>query len=138
MINDKALVDATIAQLVIDEGFKSKPYKDTVGVWTIGHGLTYLTPDESAQVVCNRLHSAYLPACIRLFAGYEELTQARQSVILNMCFNLGEPRLKKFVQMRRHIRAGDYNRAADEMLDSTWARQVGHRAIRLAREMRLG
>jgi len=34
------------------------------------------------------------------------------------------------------LRAGDWGTAADEMLDSKWAEQVGPRAVRLIRMMR--
>lgn len=50
----------------------------------------------------------------------------------NMAFNLGEPRLSKFVRMLGAIRILDFNTAADEALDSLWAKQVGPRATRIA------
>jgi len=37
------------------EGFRSKPYQDHLGVWTIGHGLTFLTEKESKRIVQQRL-----------------------------------------------------------------------------------
>jgi lysozyme len=138
MINDQEIVDSAIIQIVKDEGFRPKPYKDTVGVWTIGHGLTYLTPEESRLIVSVRIHDTYLPAARRLFPNFDDLTEKRRKVLINMCFNLGETRLKMFVRFRKRVLAEDYNLAADEMLDSKWARQVGHRAQRLAREMRIG
>ena len=45
--------------------------------------------------------------------------------MINMLFNLGLPRLLGFTNMWAAIQAGDYAKAADEMLDSKWAAQVG-------------
>ena len=55
-----------------------------------------------------------------------------------MCFNLGINRLMKFVKALDLMRANRYDAAAQEMLDSKWAKQVGARATRLAEIMRKG
>ncbi len=55
-----------------------------------------------------------------------------------MAFNLGMAGLLKFQKMITAIGCMDYGGAADEMLDSRWARQVGRRAQRLAEMMRTG
>ncbi|MFQ5421037.1 MAG: hypothetical protein ACE5EY_11830, partial [Anaerolineae bacterium] len=57
---------------------------------------------------------------------------------INMAFNLGRTRLARFGKMWAAIHIGDYALAAEEMLDSRWARQVGERAHRLAEMMRDG
>ena len=53
-----------------------------------------------------------------------------------MMFNMGRPRLYKFVGMRKAIEEKDWNRAADEMIDSRWYKQVTNRAERLVQRMR--
>ena len=53
-----------------------------------------------------------------------------------MMFNMGRPRLSKFRGMRAAVDAGDWNRAADEMVDSRWCQQVTNRADRLVNRMR--
>ena len=53
-------------------------------------------------------------------------------MLVNMHFNLGMPTLRKFRNMLDALERREYNRAADEMLDSNWADQVGNRAIELA------
>jgi len=55
-----------------------------------------------------------------------------------MAFNLGRPRLAKFKRMLAAIAAEDFVRAAAEMLNSSWAIDVGQRARTLARLMRDG
>ena len=46
-------------------------------------------------------------------------------------FNLGYPRLSKFVKFIDAMQKGDWKKASEEMIDSKWASQVGRRAIRL-------
>jgi len=56
---------------------------------------------------------------------------------MNMCF-MGIQKLLKFKKMLAAAEAGDYDKAADEILDSKYAKQVGARATRLAQMMRTG
>jgi lysozyme len=55
-----------------------------------------------------------------------------------MCFNLGVTRLGGFVNTLAAMKRGDYEAAADGMMKSLWASQVGRRAQRLAKMMREG
>ena len=71
------------------------------------------------------------------FGWYRHLNDTRKMVLIDMCFNLGMPRLKKFKRMIAAMERIDYTNAAAEMLDSRWARQVGNRAIELA-DMMMG
>lgn len=69
---------------------------------------------------------------------YLSLSEKRQEVLINMCFNLGINRLLKFKRMFAAIDRADYPEAGREMLDSRWARQVGNRSKELAEKMRDG
>jgi len=62
---------------------------------------------------------------------WRSLNDNRQRVIANMCFNLGHPRLSKFKKFIQAMQISDWERAAEEMLDSKWSSQVGDRALRL-------
>jgi lysozyme len=55
-----------------------------------------------------------------------------------MRFNLGGGGIRDFRNMIDAVIKNDFNRAAGEMLNSRWARQVGDRADVLARMMREG
>ena len=54
-----------------------------------------------------------------------------QRVLINMCFNMGAPRLGKFQNMKKAVEAGDWKQAAVEGRDSRWHKQVPNRAERL-------
>ena len=55
-----------------------------------------------------------------------------------MAYNIGPGRVIEFSRMVDAIKAQDWPRAADEMLASQWAREVGLRAMRLAKIMETG
>jgi len=55
-----------------------------------------------------------------------------------MAFNLGVPRLLKFKKTIAAIQREDWEEAAEQMLMSKWAIQVGSRAYRLADIMLTG
>ena len=67
----------------------------------------------------------------RTFDWFEDLSDARQRVCVNMCFNLGLTRLLGFKKFIAAMETGQWETAGVEMLDSKWSRQVGDRSIRL-------
>jgi len=133
--------DQLVDQLIIHEGVELKPYKDTLGILTIGIGRNLedrgISEDEARYLCLNDIEIVERELASN-FAIVDGLDPARQLVIADMAFNLGVPRLRGFAKMWLAIERGDYNAAAEEMLDSKWARQVGQRAQRLAETMRTG
>lgn len=139
--------DKTVAQLQTHEGLRLSLYLDSVGATTIGYGTNLsvgINQDEAALLMAYRLKtvSNELVVYIKskgLTEGQEGWwTEARAAVLLNMAYNLGMPRLKTFVKFFASLKAEDAETAANEMLDSVWARQVGSRATELAEQMRTG
>lgn len=129
------------AQLEIDEGKRSRMYLDTVGKWTAGVGRNLsdraFSEDEIALMLKNDI--ALVEADLdRDLPWWRSMTDARQNVLANMCFNLGINRLLGFKNTLAFMEAKRYDAAAKGMLDSKWARQVGQRANRLAAIMRTG
>ena len=59
-------------------------------------------------------------------------------MLVDMCFNLGLSGLKKFTKMLTALEAGDFDTAADELLNSRWDGQVGRRARENAAMMKSG
>lgn len=129
------------AELKRDEGVRSKPYVDTVGKITIGVGRNLTDKGLSATEIDLLLESDIDQAARDVHAIYPEweaLSEQRQRVLVNMAFNLGRARLAQFMGMLSALRAMDYEKAAEEMMDSRWAKQVGERAQRLQLMMREG
>ena len=136
-------------QLKIDEGCVYEIYNDHLGYPTfgIGHLVRESDPENGSpigtKVSEDRVADAFdddigivLSDCNKLYPDFEDLPEEAQQIIANMMFNLGRPRLSKFVGMKRGVDAKDWDSAADEMVDSRWYRQVGARADRLVNRMR--
>jgi len=128
-------------QLVEHEGLRLFPYKCTAGKWTIGVGRNLsdrgITEDEAYALLQNDVNDVE----IELLAAQplvSTLDPVRQRVLVDMGFNLGIPALMKFRNMWDSLEDEDYDAAAEHMLDSRWATQVGRRATRLADAMRTG
>lgn len=126
-------------QLIRDEGRRLKPYKDSLGILTIGVGRNLDDVGLSAAEVDFMLDNdiAARRQSLSRFDWFTGLDEARQGVVINMSF-MGIPRLLAFYKMIAALEVHDYERAAAEMLDSKWAGQVGARATRLAHQMRTG
>lgn len=128
-------------QLIKHEKRSRFPYKDAVGKLTIGIGRNLddvgVRDDEMDLMLENDI-DAVLEQVVRVFPWYPPLDNVRQNVILNMAFNLGIAGLQGFTQTLAAIARGDYEGAAEHMLDSKWAKQVGGRAVELAEMMRTG
>ena len=130
-----------ISQLSRDEGIRLRPYRDSVGKLTIGIGRNLddvgISQDEATVLLGNDIEKA--SAALRTQLPWTvNLDDARTGVLVNMTFNMGITTMLKFKDTLAHIQAGDYSAAADSMLQSQWARQVGARAQRLAEQMRTG
>jgi len=128
------------ASLKLHEGVRSLPYEDSVGILTIGVGHNLEKPISKAaieQILQDDIAEA-ISEMDRMFAGWKNHNDTRQNVLVEMCFNLGGPRLKGFANMWQALQFKEYHKAATEMLNSRWAKQVGKRAQTLAEAMRNG
>jgi lysozyme len=133
-----AMDDMLKEMLIRHEGWRPVAYLDTEGHWTVGVGHNLERPLSEAailQILEDDVQEAYQD-CLHLFPWFKELTINRQRVLVNMCFNLGIRRLLGFTKMLTALEVGAYETAAEEMLDSKWARQTGGRATELANLMR--
>ena len=136
-------------ELEVDEGVKYEIYNDHLGYPTFGighlvrdtdpeHGQEVGTPVSEDRVIeaFNKDVESVLNDCTILYGNFSKLPEEAQLIIANMMFNLGRPRLSKFKGMKAGVDAGDWKKAADEMVDSAWYRQVPNRAGRLVSRMK--
>ena len=141
-------IEALREQLKIDEGVKYEIYKDHLGYPTfgIGHLITENDPEhgkpDGTEISEDRVNEIFETDVAKfvseakiLFSDLDELPDVAQQVIVNMAFNMGRPRLSKFKNFIAGVNDRDWTRAAEEMMDSRWATQVGDRAIRLRNQI---
>ena len=120
-----------IERIGVNEGFRSKPYQCTEGVWTIGHGLTWITEEESLSILTGRISQLHLQLLGDL-DWYEDMPPEVQGVIIEMCYQMGFTGFCKFKKAIAGMKEHDWKGAAEEMLDSLWAKQTSNRANQLA------
>jgi lysozyme len=119
-----------------DEGVKLKPYRCTSGKLTIGVGRNLDDAGITRQEALALLENDIAIVIRELNANvpwWGNLPEPASRGLANMCFNLGWPRLSEFRKMLGALEAGEFEEAADEALNSKWARQVGPRANRIAK-----
>lgn len=121
------------------EGFSKLPYKCPTGHLTIGYGhnLENGISKEAAEFILQEDLARAERAVKNSFPWWWKLDDARQFVLVDMAFNMG-PGLKGFKKMLAAVEAGDFDKAAEEMLASKWAAQVGRRAVELSKIMEKG
>lgn len=133
------------------EGLRLTAYRDSRGILTIGYGFNL--EDTAAKAICAQLELDYAAletgaaltqdqadaifdfqlsrviAGARItFPGFDSFPDQAQAVIADLIFNLG---LGGFLTFRKTIallKAGKWDAAADELVDSLWFRQVPNRA----------
>lgn len=135
-------MDFTAAKNLIarHEGLRTKPYRDTEGILTIGFGRNIedvgIRVSEAHAMLENDIAEVHAQLT-RLIPCFQFLNGVRQMVLVDMAF-MGVVKLLQFKLMLRALEKKDYDLAANEMLNSKWARQVKIRAMELAAMMRAG
>jgi lysozyme len=125
------------------EGREGYPYPDSKGVMTIGIGRNLrdnpLTNEEIDYLFAHDLERVVAQYNSLDLKYRNSLNEIRREVIIEMIFQLGFAGTKGFVQMFKAIAAGNWEWAADEMLDSKWYKKdTPKRALELSELMRHG
>ena len=140
-------MDRLLASVKKHEGYRNKVYLDTLGKRTVGVGhlcvedfweddkeyeekflMTILEHDLSDAIKgANDLMAEY---------GCMDINEKAHELIIEMVFQLGKTGVSKFRNMWKALSALDYSTAAEQMLDSRWAKQPPNRANGMADIMR--
>jgi len=142
-------VDMLMARIRKHEGLRLSVYDDATGkpivpgsvvqgIPTIGFGRNLkrgITENEAFYLLSNDVETV-ISEVRRALPWVKDLDHPRWSVVMELGFNVGVPKLLEFKRTLASIKAGDYETAAVQMLESKWADQVGKRALTLATIMR--
>lgn len=142
----QSLIETIKEDLIRHEGYMTEVYLDTEGLPTagIGHLLegdeilpvgTEVSEEQIQAWFDKDFEEAYSDCCA-LFLNFDSHPDEAKRVLVNMAFNLGRSRLGKFKNTIRYVNEGNYIMAANEMIDSKWYNQVGHRSAELVNIMK--
>lgn len=125
----------------LHEGLRLKPYECPTGHLTIGYGRNIqqngITVEEAEILLENDIQRV-VSELQKWISVFDELSETRKAVLIDMVFNLGFSRFFQFRKMIQALREKNFDQAAEEMLDSKWHKQVGNRAKFLAAKMKEG
>ncbi len=141
-------------QLTVDEGKRFTRYRDSRGIWTIGigHNLEvsplppgWVEPLSEAQVdlLFQKDIAGTLNRIATRLPWLGQQPMAIQLALTDMGFNLGVGQagppatgLMGFHTFLGLIQAHNYAAAADDLMGTLWAKQVGNRALRIEAQIR--
>lgn len=137
------ILERLITQLKSDEGFRSRPYRDSVGVFTIGYGTTHVNGykvNKDWRPVDKQMAERWLfynlPDAIsqakRFAINFDGLNHEKQEALVNMAYQLGS-RQSQFIKARKALNNAIWSEVYKQFLDSKWARQTPNRAKRIAK-----
>ena len=127
--------DSFAKQMIkIHEGLRLDKYIDSEGYPTIGYGHLIESgepmPDRITQQRADSLfdddYKHHKDAASKI-PGYENASGQQKAALIDLTFNMGPAWANGFPAFKRAFAAGDYNKAADELIDSQWYGQVGRR-----------
>ena len=130
------MTSADIAKTLLKthEGLRLRAYQCTAGKTTIGYGRN-LDDRGITQKEAEAMLSADIADCVadlKSMPYWSGLSENRQAALIDLRFNLGGQGFRGFKDMHLALTEGRYHAAANDLLDSRYARQVGKRANDLA------
>jgi len=119
-------------------------YKCSAGYWTLGIGRNVdvngglgLSEDEVNYLLENDIERVIKELSTE-FGWFADLDDVRRDAMIDISFNLGATKLRKFVLALDAMAKADYKSASEEFLDSDWSRTVKGRSIELAKMIATG
>jgi len=137
-------VNALRKQIQDHEGKRLKVYPDA-GHLSIGYGHKILDgedfsggiTDQQADEMFDKDFESHLKGA-RQTPGYNLADQMRKRAMVDLAYNMGISWHKKFPKFSKAAGAGDWETAADELVNSEWYGQVGKRAPTIVNMIRTG
>jgi len=130
-----------IQKIKQEEGFESEMYDCPAGYKTIGYGVNLETtpiPEPVARAWVKHILND-INVSMAKYEWFRFLDRNRRVVILDMCYQMGVSGVLKFKKMIAAIEQGNFDEAANQMLDSKWAKTDSpNRAMRNSNIMRGG
>ena len=127
------------------EGYRDTVYSDSLGFATIGYGHLVLPTDnfvegvtydkETLEEVFDNDFKIAVDSARHLLRDIEH-NYIIFGVLVEMCFQLGKPKVSKFNKMFIALKEKNLDKASDEMINSRWHKQTPKRCESLANIMK--
>ena len=142
--------DKDVMEMIkVHEGVRTKPYKDSLGLWTIGVGHLIgdgksLPPEWNRELSMQEVDELFAKdyAQHKQMAmktpGWDKANETGQAAMIDLAFNMGGNWYKKWPSTAKALEAGDFDKAADGLKDSKWYQQVKGRAVKIVSMIREG
>lgn len=132
------------AELIRDEGLRLTAYRDSLGFLTIGIGhlikkgesFGVITKDQAISILEEDIKDAERKLD-SIFPGWRKLDDVRQRTFVNLSVNLGY-KLADFKRFLHSAKSEDWEKAADQLMQSRWYKQVKLRGPRIVHAIRTG
>ena len=126
--------------LIKHEGLRLEPYECSEGYLTIGVGRNLQTVGISENEALLLLQNDITRAkdALKNYEFWGWMDEVRRDALTDFMFNVGAGTFAKFKNMIAALEANDLQRAATELLDSRYAKQVGQRAETIAYMLETG
>jgi lysozyme len=132
------------------EGVRLEPYQDSLGLWTvgvghlIGDGKTLPAEWKGKKLTMQEVDDlfaqdfAHHKEMAKKVPGWDLANETGQAALIDLTFNMGGAWYKKFPAAAKALASGDFSKAADELTDSLWYKQVKDRAKTIVSMVRGG
>lgn len=121
------------------EGVRTRPYKDSLGLWTVGVGHLIgngksLPPEMNREFSMAEVDAMFAKdyqehkEAAQKIPGYEKLNDSGKAALIDLTFNMGPAWYKRWPNFSKALASGDTESAAKSLEDSKWYTQVGNRA----------
>jgi len=138
---------STMDMIKTHEGVRTKPYKDSVGLWTIGVGHLIgdgktLPPEWNREFTMSEIDKLFMQdyehhkKAAEKIPAFDKLNKMGQAALIDLTFNMGPAWYKKWPTLMKQLLAGDFQGAADNLKDSTWYKQVKNRGVTIVNLIR--
>lgn len=130
-----------IEDIKFGEGYSDVPYTDDNGNLTIGYGtnIQKISKSEATMLLDSRVKNSVAEVDATLgMSSIMEMTEEQRNALYELCYWIGLPKFLGFKKMIKAVKASNYIKASEEMLDSRLARTYKTRANRLAYKLRGG
>jgi len=131
------------------EGVRTRPYKDSLGLWTVGVGHLIgdgktLPPEYNREFSIDEVNNIFdkdfehHQKAAEKIPGYDKLNETGKGALIDLTFNMGPAWYKKWPNFTKQLEAGNVEGAASSLESSKWYGQVGRRGPEIVSMIRQG